>query len=203
MRKQFRTAGCDSRSPSSGLTSFSALVRDYRKTYQHTNQREWEWFAGLDWPTALEKAALCRWKIPGEEREVRHPHQRRAKLAILKRAHARLSAVPLRNAKSFDDLHQRIHEAIGGISGIGPLTVYDISIRLAAHLGLEPQRIYLHAGAREGAKALGLSRGRGVLEVDELPAAFHQLPPRQIEDCLCIYKDALKAIHGAEAAKRR
>jgi hypothetical protein len=59
---------------------------------------------------------------------------------------------------------------------------------------LEPDRIYLHAGTREGARALGL--GGTALSKSELPKAFHRLSPGEIEDCLCIYKDDLRRLAG-------
>jgi hypothetical protein len=54
--------------------------------------------------------------------------------------------------------------------------------------------VYLHSGTRDGARALGLGRGRDTLRKHELPREFEELTAAEIEDCLCIYKDALKSI---------
>jgi hypothetical protein len=51
--------------------------------------------------------------------------------------------------------------------------------------------IYLHAGTREGARRLGLDTSGPTLGVDEIPKGLCALTPREIEDVLCIYKDAL------------
>jgi hypothetical protein len=84
-------------------------------------------------------------------------------------------------------------ETIGVIPGPGPLFVYDTALRVGARLGLAPRYIFLHAGVRKGAAALGLGRHRNYLDVSDLPPAFRRLEPREIEDCLCVYKDHLVA----------
>jgi hypothetical protein len=81
-----------------------------------------------------------------------------------------------------------VAETIGGIPGIGDLTVYDTAIRIAAHRGLSPRRVYLHAGTRDGARALGVPRDRAWV----MPRELRRLRPMEIEDCLCIYKAELR-----------
>jgi hypothetical protein len=49
--------------------------------------------------------------------------------------------------------------------------------------------VYLHAGTRTGARALGLAARAATLDVSELPAEFHSLEPHEVEDVLCIFKD--------------
>jgi hypothetical protein len=72
--------------------------------------------------------------------------------------------------------------------------VYDTAVRIGAYLGLEPDRVYLHAGTRRGARALGLGAGREWLEIRELPVQFRRLNGRRLEDILCIYKRELDSI---------
>ena len=74
--------------------------------------------------------------------------------------------------------------------------VYDTALRIGAKLGLEPEVVYLHRGARSGMKALGLGAGRLFVEVYELPHELRSLRPHEIEDCVCIYKTKL----GSRAA---
>ncbi len=72
------------------------------------------------------------------------------------------------------------------------LTVYDTAHRIGRYLGVEPNRVYLHAGTMEGAKALGFKGNRSFLMRRQLPKEFRTPKPYEIEDCLCIYKDDLK-----------
>jgi len=53
----------------------------------------------------------------------------------------------------------------------------------------------------EGAAALGL-RGE-TLDPAALPAAFSRLTPAEIEDCLCIYKDAIRSVDRARSKSAR
>jgi len=99
----------------------------------------------------------------------------------------------LRKCTTFIELHDLVDEKLGGVSGIGPLTVYDIANRLGAHLGLEPEDVYLHSGAAKGARAMGFDTA-GELLPAAFPVAFKKLRPHEIEDCLCIYKDCLGKI---------
>ena len=66
--------------------------------------------------------------------------------------------------------------------------VYDTVLRIGAKLDLFPDRVYLHCGTREGARALGLKWRDPWLKVDELPRELRRLKPHEIEDFLCIYK---------------
>jgi hypothetical protein len=123
----------------------------------------------------------------------RHPHQRRIPGRVLQQAATALANASFAVA-TFDNLHEAVRRTIGPLRGIGELAVYDVAYRIGAHVGLAPDRVYLHAGTREGARALGL--GGTVLSKGELPKAFHQLSPGEIEDCLCIYKDDLRRLAG-------
>jgi hypothetical protein len=87
-----------------------------------------------------------------------------------------------------------VRERIGGVPGIGALTVYDIAHHLGAFLKLEPDAVYLHAGTAAGAKALGHLHTAETLALADLPPEFSRLRPYEIEDCLCIYKHELKAL---------
>lgn len=70
------------------------------------------------------------------------------------------------------------------------LYVYDVALRIAhGFLDLQPEYVYLHAGAAEGARYLGLRGDKHPLSA--FPAAMHRLTPAQAEDFLCICKDRL------------
>jgi hypothetical protein len=55
-----------------------------------------------------------------------------------------------------------------------------------------PLKVYLHRGTRIGAENLGVSNGKDVLDMSELPKALQKMEPYQVEDFLCICKDELK-----------
>jgi hypothetical protein len=76
-------------------------------------------------------------------------------------------------------------------NGLGSLYAYDTARRLGAKLGVEPQRVYLHAGTRKGAKALGLDYRQASLPVNDFPEPLRVLPADMLESFLCIYKDRL------------
>jgi hypothetical protein len=107
-----------------------------------------------------------------------------------------LSQVDLSSAKNFEDLFQRIKNAISGIAGIGELAVYDIAHRLGEYLGIPPVKVYLHSGARVGARALSVSGETA--PVTDFPTPFHSLSAAEVEDCICIYKSRLIAIAREE-----
>jgi hypothetical protein len=112
----------------------------------------------------------------------------------LEEAQGRLVVADLRSCRSFDELHSRVNSLIRDIHMIGALVVYDVSHRIGAHLGVEPERVYLHSGTREGALALGLGRSLAAIDLADLPEEFRRLTPAEAEDCLCIFKKQLRAL---------
>lgn len=139
-------------------------------------------------------AAVRRAGLAQNECGKRFPHQYRIPGDVLKRAARRLGRVVVRRSQSFDDLHELVWRTIGPIAGIGELMIYDTALRIGAKMGVAPTRVYLHAGTRVGARHLGLGRRAQFLEKSDFPAALRALEPREIEDCLCIYADALSRI---------
>lgn len=121
-----------------------------------------------------------------------YSHQRRinkdAQKSMRHKLVADLNTIERQN--SFHNLHAFIQSKTAPITGIGPLTIYDVSLRIGAYLNLEPELIYVHAGAMDGAKSLGLSGE--TLQINALPKAFQKLSPSEIEACLCIHKDCFK-----------
>lgn len=124
----------------------------------------------------------------------RYSHQRRLSQSILDEAYEILinESVSFVDIGSFEELHSLIERLVINKKGIGPLYVYDTSLRIGAYLGLLPRKIYLHAGTREGARALGLNWRSGFLSISELPSELHDLKPHEIEDFLCIFKGELR-----------
>ena len=186
------SAHCSSDTARSRLRSLNELVRDYEQRHRQRASRELRFFAIQ--PTlkrAVELAALA--KSPNGKRL---RHQRRIPERALEESARRLlaSIEELRRAPSFEELVTRVRDMIADIHRIGALAVYDTALRIGAKLNLEPEVVYLHAGTRDGAKALGLCVARETIPTSELPTAFQCLRPREIEDALCIYKAKLGSL---------
>jgi len=142
----------------------------------------------------IEIAALAR--MPSGKR---YSHQRRIPEIVLEQARDRLLTVSgdLQKSTSFQELFDIVERTIGDIQGIGELTVYDTAYRIGIYLKLEPKEIYLHAGTRKGAKAIGIdTKKREFLSVKQLPIPFAALRPAEIEDCLCIYEEELRKLYS-------
>ncbi len=124
----------------------------------------------------------------------RYDHQRRLKASVLEEASRRLHRAKhlLQCAKTFDGLHDVVDEKIGPLRGIGPLMVYDTALRIGTKLGHKPRQVYLHSGTRQGARMLGLCWRMPSLPVECFPPELQELEPREIEDCLCIFKDKMR-----------
>lgn len=120
-------------------------------------------------------------------------HQFRILRVARPKAKARLttSVADLKACRSFDALHSLLSRLLSPVRGLGELYIYDAAVRLGAYLGLAPDLIYLHAGTRAGALALGLGRGRPYLQKRELPRPMQILTADEIESFLCIYKAVL------------
>ncbi|NJL51015.1 MAG: hypothetical protein HC930_00315 [Hydrococcus sp. SU_1_0] len=74
-------------------------------------------------------------------------------------------------------------------SGLGVTTAYDVARRLGAWLNMQPTMVYLHAGAAEGAKKLGI-KGETV-SLNDFSQEIQNLGATHAENFLCIYKDFL------------
>jgi len=163
-----------------------AIAADYVKRHRRHAERELAYFRILRTDEdAISRAALAQ--LPSGKR---HPHQYRVPRAALEESRRRLldHMSALRGAESFDELFEVIAATIGSIPGIGELAVYDTALRVGARFGLEPTKVYLHAGTRKGVKALGLGQRRDTIEMAELPSDLRTLTAREAEDLLCIYK---------------
>jgi hypothetical protein len=135
----------------------------------------------------------------------RYSHQRRLTRKSLEEASTRLLTASKRIAacNNFEDLINLIENIVGPISGIGELYIYDTSFRIGAFLGMLPRRVYLHAGTRTGAKALGFDGRVKSVAVENFPPEWKILKPYEIEDVLCIFKDKIKKRISLDALKKR
>jgi hypothetical protein len=164
------------------------IVTDYIRAYRDDARAEMRFFEIQRSPSAaIGKAALC--ELPSGKR---HPHQRRIPRDVLEQVEVRLQGIggKLAKAADFAALHGLVEAEIRSTKGIGALTVYDIAHRIGAHFEKSPDRVYLHAGTRTGARVFNI-RGDS-FDPKGLPKPFLRLAPSEIEDCLCIYKDGLR-----------
>lgn len=179
-----------------GQATYEDVVEAYIRNYRRDADQSLEFFRQCpSIQRAIEYAARC--KLPSGKR---HPHQYRLSGEVLAEGERNLQAcaAELGRCRSFDELHQVVERELLVIYGIGPVTVYDAATHIGAYLGLEADRVYLHAGTAEGARAIGLEHRRDGLDPSDLPQPFQRLRAREIEDCLCIYKRRLASIHAEE-----
>lgn len=194
LRCQDRTQPCRSTGDEQSCSKLEpvdgveAKVSGYIEHHQARATRELEYYSRVlrSDEEAVNRAALAL--LPSGKR---HPHQYRIPRAALEESKRRLleNLHMLRRATSFDELFNVVEDLTAPIPGIGELTVYDTALRIGVHFGCEPTRVYLHAGTRTGAQALGFNPRRQSIEMDELPEPMRGLSAQDAEDMLCIYKD--------------
>jgi hypothetical protein len=173
--------------------TLSQIVEAYRRDHQVGARAELDFYRHL--PSTHE--ALARAARAERPDGKRHDHQRRISKQAMREVGRRIPGLSTEEVRTFQELLERIETLIGAIEGVGELMVYDTSLRIGAKVGVQPDRVYLHAGTREGARALGLATDRGFLFVEELPLQLRRLKPREVEDLLCIYKSVLKRVNRA------
>lgn len=96
-------------------------------------------------------------------------------------------------SRSFDEIFQIVTEC--RVGGFGELSIYDTSMRIASHLNIEPDKVYLHAGARKGMEVLeekgyvdqGSSKKK-YIEIKDMPKSMQQLKAAETEHMLCSMK---------------
>jgi hypothetical protein len=102
-------------------------------------------------------------------------------------------------ASTFDTIFNIVSEC--KVKGFGELSIYDTSMRIAIHLDIEPDKIYLHAGARKGMEILeekgyvkkGSSKKKYV-EITEMPKPMQQLKAAETEHMLCSMKVSMSEL---------
>jgi len=138
-------------------------------------------------------AAVARAAAAEGSNGKRLSHQRRLLKTVIPAASTKLqrAATTFQGARTFDELFNTIREAIGFIPGVGPLYIYDTTLRLGAFLGIQPAEVYLHAGVREGAKHILGNFSASMVPLSQFPSVFHVLSPYEMEDLLCCYREYL------------
>lgn len=173
----------------------AALVRMYQRKYGPGLADYLDYFKSL---ASIEDA--IRYACHGKDGKM-HRHQFRVGAATLEEARKVLQrhAAKIAACKDFDELLGLVRDRTRQIDRFGELAVYDTSLRLGAHLGLWPTVVYLHAGTRQGCKALGISTKSGTVRLAEFRATVRVLKPYEVEDFLCIFKDHFSEPSGKTA----
>ncbi|MGE0188127.1 MAG: hypothetical protein AB7F79_02265 [Steroidobacteraceae bacterium] len=165
----------------------SALIARYIAVHQPSAIREKLFFANMpSLELAIHHAA---YSLDDREPPKRYSHQRRIRRSPMRKAHWYLShsLAKLWEMRTFTELHKFLKATFSKIHGLGALYTYDTALRLGFFLRLEPVDVYLHAGTRQGARAIGIRASR-IVKVNELPTELHVLAPHEIENFLCIFK---------------
>jgi len=165
------------------------IIRTYTTQCRPHVNEELNWFRQQ--PTLSDAIRLASLAVNSKGK--RYSHQRRLSKTVLEQAQDILLANEKQISQStdFDDLFTLLERLLAHVKGLGELYIYDTALRIGAKLNMLPKRVYLHAGTRVGAKALGFHGRIKTLEVSQLPEWLQQLQPHEIEDVLCIFKDKL------------
>lgn len=165
------------------------LLRHYASNGRRSAQAERDWFKSQPSLRDAIKVAARAENWRGE----RFHHQRRIRKSAIKAAVPALLAAQRHFAslKTFDALHSMVTNAVGAIPYIGELYCYDTAVRVGAFLDLKPDRVYLHAGVRDGARALRIPHTGAFVAMSALPPALRHLRADEAEDFLCIYKNQI------------
>ncbi len=163
-----------------------SIISHYRKKHLLSALAELGYYRTLpDLYICCHKAALAI-----NHKGKRYKHQARISKTTLSNARSILlnNAKLIEEVKNFDELIALIDNLLKSVKGIGELYIYDTSIRIGSHIGYLPNKIYLHADARTGARRLGF-KNRISIEMTEFKNEFQYLEPFEVEDILCLYKE--------------
>ena len=192
-RPPTRRGGC--RPPAGGAHGdLASLVKWYIENREEDAEAERKWFR--EQPSlflALHYAGLAT-----DHRSKRYSHQRRLTRKALQAMKQALveNAARIEAFGSFAELLSLTTRIADGIHGAGPLLAYDTAARIAENLGesMRPSHVYLHAGTRDGARALGLDTRGAYVPMSALPHELQALKPDQVENFLCILKRELRKV---------
>lgn len=193
--------------PRESLDNLDAIVRDFQWRYvdrKKTDQVIAFCGEAPDLPTAVRRAVEAR-----DANGKHHNHQSKVNIdarrlfgrRIIRAAQA--GRIPL---DDFDDMHDWMddHKPVG----IGPVTVYDVAVRVAAFVGIEPKSVYMHAGVRQGFKALAQALDRqgypkadwylrhlrdDKVKVNNFPRPLDSMKADDVEDILCTYREVFES----------
>lgn len=192
----------DKEPPRRPLTDLAAIVEDFQWRYVDRKKTDQviTYCADSDsLQLAVQRAVESR-----DENGKHHNHQSKVDITarrLFGRRIVRGAQAGRMPTDHFDDMHDWMdaHKPYG----IGPVTVYDVAVRVGAYLGIEPTSVYMHAGVRQGMSALisavdfpmddlydtsALVRS-GRFPVDLFPPPLDKMRADDVEDILCTYRE--------------
>jgi hypothetical protein len=168
--------------------NWDTIVRHYGVHFRAGEDDQLDWFRRQ--PSLYDAVISAARAVDGRGKRFRH--QTRITRAALSEAQKILAddCDALGDYFSFHELWLHLKEALAHVAGLGELYIYDTALRIGAYRNLSPDRVYLHAGTRAGAKRFGFNtKDREWLDVSTFPTPLRDLPAHEIEDILCIYKN--------------
>lgn len=186
------------RPPAGELNSIRALWKDYMARYVNTGRGD----PALPWTLkaetikeAIHRACMSR----GEDGKLWH-HQGRVWQRNLEAYERKLNEPyfyhGIEDSEYFWELMIYCRQASAKTPGIGPVTEYDVAMRIGGWLDLEPEHLYFHAGVTEGLRALGVAIPRGLYCIDRerLPEFFQDKNLDIVESFLCGYRSEIARV---------
>lgn len=207
--------------PKQPLTNLTAITEDFQWRYvdrKKTDQVVKYCRKAPTYAKAVRRAVEAR-----DKNGKHHNHQSKVDIMARRKLGSRMcskkftryvKALSAREDDGPDWLYSRfdgLHDAIDDIKpfGIGPVTVYDVAVRVGAYLGIEPRSVYLHAGVRQGVKALAAGlcaigdvkrgeqlkkmTGMKAIPMSYFPKPWNEMKADDVEDMLCTYREVFES----------
>lgn len=169
-------------------------IEHYQKHERGNLDRMIKYYQQASFDEALESATFSQ--TPDEDDNLKmDTHQNRVgyKKSEEAKPYIEVRVERISNAKSWNELFTIAEEIRNSVYELGHLWSYDFALRVGANLGLYPDEVFLHRGAKEGARRLLhkpriSSRSLPLTDFpDELVKALKH--PYVIEGFLCCRKD--------------
>jgi hypothetical protein len=179
--------------PKRPLITLDAIVEDWQMRFIDGDAKKYRdtvvdyCLKASSFEEAVGRACRCR-----NEQGKKHNHQSKVQDIVLTEWSIKIVGNILPNQiKDFDHLFDELGRIL--IWGIGPVTHYDVAIRIGAYLNLEPEQLYLHAGVLSGWRILYPDRRSWPIRMPRnfWPKELRMLPADQVEDLLCAYRSFL------------
>ena len=120
-------------------------------------------------------------------------YERLARLATLAKDHIER----FKDARDWNEIYAIVGDLITQVPRAGTLAHYDITNRIGSYFRYHQTIVRVHAGAWDGAAALGLNIQDGKVALEDLPPELRLIGAMHTENFLCIYKNELKQINNS------